>query len=726
MNCKNIKKENPEYIILNAVNELRFNVGKKLLINILFGEKNEQTIRLGMFREDFFGSLGLFQKEEIDEMIKSLIFKSFLSIERNQKNKFMPVIMITQKGKETLKNPDLLPYKNNTKEKYKNQKITTITEEDKKKFELFGKFLEKYNDEQKHAIINDSKEILCIAGAGTGKTTVLTKRIEFLNIYKNIPSEKLLAITFTRKARKEMQERLKHINLDNKLNIETFNSFSEKELLRNEKLFYDKTYKVINFELKIKLVTKALQELNITQESALNNYYSKTQLRTKDPKSLFLKMINDFFTVMDHFSNYSLSIEELIKQSESLPDIHSKNICKLSYQIIKKIVEYKEKYGLRDYTDQIVHLLKMYSENPQIIRKFSHILVDEYQDVNNLQVKMINLLNPENLFVVGDPRQSIYGWRGSRINYILGFKDLYPNCSIIELRKNYRSSPEIVDFANKSIKKIGLHDLEAFQKEEEKVHVISQDTDDSEAIFVCNLVEQSSFLKNEIFILGRTNKQLDIISEYFDRYKIKYIKRTEETINKDLDKIDDKENKVILSTVHAIKGLEAEMVVILGVNSYNYPCKAQEHPVVEYIINPDYDKDEEELRVLYVAITRAKKKLIVCHNAAKSPFLDFYYCDKPKYKSNLDNYSNSNNYKTNSSKFKTKKNNLIDELIQWRSNTAKTLNIPSDFIFNDKILFEIANEKPLSIEDLSLIRGINPNKVKKFGDDIIDIIHGIR
>jgi superfamily I DNA/RNA helicase len=701
-------KENPDYIIINTLDELRFNVGKKLLINILFGEKNEQTIRLGMFREKFFGVLGLFQKEEIDEMIKSLIFNNFLSIEKNQINKFMPVIMITQKGREVLRNPELLPYKNCTKKKYQNLEITTITNEDKKKFELIGKFLEKYNDEQKHAIINNSKQILCIAGAGTGKTTVLTKRIEFLNLYKSIPSEKILAITFTRKARKEMQERLKHINQDNKINVETFNSFAEKELLRNEKLFYDKTYKVINFEMKIKLVTKALKELNITQEDALNSYYSKTMLRTKEPKTLFFKMINDFFMIMDHFSNYSLSIEELIKQSENLLDIHSKNICRLSYKIILKIIEYKEKYGLRDYTDQIVHLLKMYSENPTIIKKYAHILVDEYQDVNNLQVKMINLLNPENLFVVGDPRQSIYGWRGSRINYILGFKDLYPECSIIELRKNYRSSQEIVDFANKSIKKIGLHDLEAFRKEEEKVHVISQDNDESEALFVCNLIKESIFLKKEIFILGRTNKQLDIISEYFDRYNIKYIKRTDETINQDLDKVEDKENKIILSTVHAIKGLEAKMVIILGVNSYNYPCRAQEHPIIEYIINPDYDKDEEELRVLYVAITRAKKKLIVCHNLAKSPFLDFYYCNKP-----------------NSPKFKTKKNNLMDELIKWRLDTSKTLKVPLDFIFNDKILFEIANEKPLSVEDLSLIRGINPNKVKKFGEEIIDIIHGI-
>ena len=127
-------------------------------------------------------------------------------------------------------------------------KQTTITEEDRKIFKELETFLSAFNDYQKKAIISNTQKICCIAGAGSGKTTVLTKRIEFLAKYRGIPPEKILAITFTRKAKQEMQNRLLKSGIS--VSIETFNSFCEKILLKFPYLIYGKPVKLMNYSNK--------------------------------------------------------------------------------------------------------------------------------------------------------------------------------------------------------------------------------------------------------------------------------------------------------------------------------------------------------------------------------------------------------------------------------------------------------------------------------------------
>ena len=119
------------------------------------------------------------------------------------------------------------------------------------------------------------------------------------------------------------------------------------------------------------------------------------------------------------------------------------------------------KNGLRDFADQLIDALKLFNDNPDLIPNFDHVLIDEYQDVNGTQTKLIDILNPKNIFAVGDPRQSIYGWRGSDIRHILNFEDKYELCETISLVKNYRSSKSIVKLINSCIETMDLPGLES-------------------------------------------------------------------------------------------------------------------------------------------------------------------------------------------------------------------------------------------------------------------------
>ena len=131
------------------------------------------------------------------------------------------------------------------------------------------------------------------------------------------------------------------------------------------------------------------------------------------------------------------------------------------YNITKHLKSHMKTQGLRDFTDQILDTINAFKKNPEFIHRFEHILVDEFQDVNAMQIELLDLLNPPNLFCVGDPRQSIFGWRGSDINYIINFNKKYPDCEIITLIKNYRSNKYIVDLFNLSIKDMDLPNLES-------------------------------------------------------------------------------------------------------------------------------------------------------------------------------------------------------------------------------------------------------------------------
>ena len=589
--------------ILRAVYEIPFQVGKNLLADFLVGdETNESVRRNNLISLTNFESLKDYSKNEVISMIDMLIQNGMIGSVASEVNRFWKVLRITHKGRMELIEPTL-----NKKKEYNFEQKTEITQGDKELFEKYKEFLNKFNDEQKKAIISDKEKILCIAGAGSGKTTVLTKRIEFLVKFKNVNPEKILAVTFTRKARQEMQERLNILGIGNK--VETFNSFCEKILRANEGEIYSKEMKVMGYSDKMMGINAALESMNFKPYDAINRYFSEAQRNNKSSEQLFQIFMNDCFFILDYFKAKNKELYDFsIKATDNF------DAAKMLYNICIYLKNYMDENGLRDYTDQILDTIKFFKKGN--IPQYDYVLVDEYQDVNSMQIELIDLLNARNLFCVGDPRQSIYGWRGSDVSYILEFNKKFPNCEIINLVKNYRSNKFIVDLINKAIKHMNLADLENVNQGEKHVKLLNFDSESGEYEFIVNEILTSGISRGEIFVLARTNKQLNELSVKMKEKGIGHVVKSEE-IHRTFEV---GENDVTLATIHAIKGLEARMVFVMGCNEQNFPCKASDHPVIEMIKVDEYDKEEEEKRLFYVALSRAKERLYMTYTGKKPTY----------------------------------------------------------------------------------------------------------
>ncbi len=689
-----MKKELDYIHVLKAVKELPFSVGKELLFSVLSGSNSAESVFKNKLNKlSSFGTLA-YSKEEVYNLIDRLIQNHMLE-HRSYSNKGWKVLELTDKGKNEIKDPTF--YKNQIK--FKSAKVTT---EDREVFDLFGPALEGLNDEQKKALISTNKKILCIAGAGSGKTLVLTKRIKFLIQYRSVDPEKILAITFTRKARQEMMSRL----IGFPVKVETFNSFCERILRENEELLYDKKQEVLNYRKKYQLIAFALSNFDIDIGTALDTYFSRGRKSSKTEEELISIFVHDCFFIRDYFKTKNKPIEDFSIDAS----VKNKNSARMMFKICRFIDEQMKEEGLRDFTDQVVDAINLFSKFPDKIPKFDHILVDEYQDVNSLQVEFLDWLKAKNLFCVGDPRQSIFGWRGSDIQYICDFDKKYPDCQIISLTTNYRSNKHIVKLANRAIMHMDLPDLIADKEGEKNIQLHSFSTEDEEYGFIAKKIKDSGIPNHEIFVLARTNRQLKELSYLFSTRGIRHVVRSDELRKLVLAQ----KGQVTLSTIHAIKGMEAECVFVVGCTPSNFPCRASEHPVVELIKVEEYDKYDEERRLFYVALSRAKSQLVLSYSG-----------NSPTYFLSKDILSLMDEKQTRlaplaSSSHDSQK--LFSQLRSWRLELSRDYDVAPYKILTDKTLLEIVQAKPMTRMELRGISGIGPVKINRYGRAILDIV----
>ncbi len=595
-----------EYLyIIKAMQELPFSVGKNLLADFIIGSYKNKSISKNRLDElHHFGILN-WEKQKVLDFIEKLRRAKLIEEKSPDYNKFVKIFELTLKGQNELLNPTL-----NEKKKFYTEG-SKVNDKDREIFNVYNDFLNIYNDEQKKAIISNAENILTIAGAGSGKTTTLIKRIEFLIRYKNVKPEEILAITFTRKTRQEMTARLSATGIDG-VNIHTFNSFAEGILRKYEQEIYGKRMRVISYPEKLLAVNMAVSMLGFDMESILREYFSSKQRENKTTSQLSNIFMNDCFSIIEYFK---MTNQDFYDFSEEADEKHRYSASQL-YKIINIILEHMDTNNLRDYADQIVDSTIFFKRNPLKIPKYSHVLVDEYQDVNAQQVALMKLLNAENFFAVGDPRQSIYGWRGSDINFILNFETDFDNPEIIHLTKNYRSKTEIVELMNYSINEMELPGLESVEDYNgAEIKLFSFENENAEINFILEYIKETDTPLNDIFVLARTNKQLINISNVLKQRNVKHILKTENVGG------DVKNDYLTLATVHAIKGLEAKIVFVIGCNTQSFPCKASDHPIVEMIKDDRYDKESEELRLFYVAISRAKEKLYMTYSGTQTNFI---------------------------------------------------------------------------------------------------------
>jgi len=649
--------------------------------------------------------------------IDRLVANGMIEMVQSDYNRFVKVMSLTIKGRNEITHPTLEAKRLGNRVDFSE---SVVSDSDRETFVEFGDFLEMYNNEQKKAIISSAKKLLCVAGAGSGKTTVLTKRIEFLVKYRNVEPVNILAITFTRKARLEMEKRLKELRVFG-VKVHTFNSFCEGILQRNGSEIYGRTVRVLSYGDKILAMNMAIASLGLDMERVVDEYFNAGQKKFRTASQLTNAFMSDCFSVMGYFKvsgkkDYDFSNDFAPKGVPSaqmasagankVGNVNEQVNVERIFKITKLLREHMEMQGLRDYSDQILDTIKFFKMNSGGIPKFEHVLVDEYQDVNAGQIELIGLLNAPNLFAVGDPRQSIFGWRGSDVNYILNFEKDFGDAEIVHLKRNYRSLKGVVDFMNMSIADMKLPDLDSHLEGEARIRIDDFASEEAERDFVLREIEDSDMGLDEIFVLARTNKILMELSQAMKMKGVEHNVRSDESAGK----VNGTMKGVTLATVHAIKGLEAKKVFVIGASESNFPCKASDHPAVEMVKADDYDREEEERRLFYVAVSRAREELVVTHTR------------KPTYYITNEMRALAGGKEKGVMGKVDLDEGLVGELKSWRSVVSGEAELPAYCVLSNATLIEIAEKMPKDAEELMKVSGIGPDKLMKYGEKILNIV----
>lgn len=367
------------------------------------------------------------------------------------------------------------------------------------------------NKEQYDAATTIEGPLLVLAGAGSGKTRVLTYRIAHMIQDLGIPHYNILAITFTNKAAGEMKERIKKlITVDiESMWVSTFHSCCVRILRREiDKLGYSKNFAIYDSSDQKTLIKQCMQELNISDKDI-------------DDKEIISKIGKQ--------KDNLVSPEEYKKINEK--DFRKNKIADAYLLYQKKL---KNNNAL-DFDDLIYKTVELFKKNPEVLKfyqnKFKYIMVDEYQDTNKAQYQLVKMLAEahKNIFVVGDDDQCIYQWRGADIKNILDFEKDYPQTKVIKLEENYRSKANILNAANTVIKNNAQRKnkvLRTQNSEGEKIKVYRAYSDMDEVNFVANEIKRLMESENRKFkdfaILYRTNAQSRIFEDILMRRDIPY------------------------------------------------------------------------------------------------------------------------------------------------------------------------------------------------------------
>ncbi|MBU1864138.1 MAG: UvrD-helicase domain-containing protein [Candidatus Omnitrophica bacterium] len=367
------------------------------------------------------------------------------------------------------------------------------------------KILDGLNSSQSKVVTYGEGPLLVLAGAGSGKTRVLTHRIAYL-IAQGIPSFNFLAVTFTNKAAQEMKDRIKRL-VRSDVWVSTFHA-SCLRILRSEceKAGLQKYFSVYDENDQLALIRECLNELKL------------------DHKQFVPKMIRER---INRAKDELITAESYQQETRSYQD----EVVARVYDVYEKKLK---QYNGIDFGGLISTCIELFEKNPSVLsdyqRRFHYILIDEYQDTNHAQYRWIKLLaaHHKNLMVVGDPDQAIYGWRGADVSNILSFEKDYSNVAVIKLDKNYRSTENILNASNALI----LHNLSRKEK------ALWTDKAEGEPLLLCetrdereearalaeNIVHyrQEGTRLDAMVVFYRIHAQSRVLEEYLRRYNIPY------------------------------------------------------------------------------------------------------------------------------------------------------------------------------------------------------------
>ncbi len=369
--------------------------------------------------------------------------------------------------------------------------------------------LDYLNDRQKEAVLWGEGPLLILAGAGSGKTSVLTTKVAYLIEERGMDPRNIVAITFTNKAAKEMKERIIKLvgpkGYD--IQISTFHSFGLRIIKENyERLGYEKNFTIIDSDDSLTVIKKLLKDMNI----------DTTRCNPKFVKNQISSAKNEMVT------------------PEKYHSLVNDEISDITYKVYKKYQETLLRNNSLDFDDLLIKPIELFSKHPDVLQQyqelFKYIFIDEYQDTNEAQYLLSKMISAKykNICVVGDPDQAIYSWRGANFKNILNFEKDYKDAKVILLEQNYRSTKTILDAANGLIKgNFQRKDKNLWTENEtgEKIKYVRLVDEKDEASFVTreikNLKEQGVSL-DDMAVLYRTNAQSRTIEEGFLNSNIPY------------------------------------------------------------------------------------------------------------------------------------------------------------------------------------------------------------
>ena len=367
------------------------------------------------------------------------------------------------------------------------------------------------NTDQKSAVLETEGPVMILAGAGSGKTRTLVSRIQYLLNEKQVSPFRLLAVTFSNKAAREMRERIamdQDVDLG-ALQITTFHSFCAR-VLRNEAQYIGLSRNFTIYDTS-------------ESRSVVKNVLGKRGINQKEFHP------NELLYYTDGLKNLGYYIG--CREEETLDEIEQED---LMFDLFKEYEAELHKSNAVDFGGLITGVLNLFESFPEVLeryqKRFHYVLVDEYQDTNRAQFRLIKLLSESrrNVCVVGDEDQSIYSWRGADIRNILEFEKIFPESKLIKLEQNYRSSKNIIEAASfvisKNINRKGKQ-MWTDNDKGESIEVIECQDDRSESEFVSNEVSKlisKGVDPREIAVFYRTNAQSRILEDALRKKNISY------------------------------------------------------------------------------------------------------------------------------------------------------------------------------------------------------------
>ncbi len=496
-----------------------------------------------------YGVIKVFEEDELENKIQNSLF-DVKKYKPRRKKQAKPKVESTTKT--------------DTPKKKLNNTVTTRVEP----IADDGSILSRLDVDQQEAVKNINGGLLIVAGPGSGKTRVLTHRIAYMIDEQNIPAKNCLAITFTHKAAKEMKDRLKVLLPENfkDINIHTFHSLCLSILKENtDKAGLNNDFKIVNKQEQVALLMEA-KDISESKANKLLNQISKAK-RTKE--------INDE-DMQEALNTYQNKLKE---------------------------------NNMVDFDDLISLTINLFENDHDLLyhyqQEFKYISIDEYQDIDAQQYKLIKMLIPQNgnLCAIGDPNQAIYGFRGADITFFQNFENDFSQANIINLNRNYRSSNIIVDASSQLINKDDI--IAINQDSYDKVTIHKAPTEKAEAEYAVktieNLIGGHSFFSidsnrstgdgedlsfSDFAVLYRTSSQANALHEAFKRSGMPFVKYSNELL------CDKKWVKQLIKELQENESAEPLDIQIKNICS-NIDDEIEEH-IVQYLISLAQQNNDKE------------------------------------------------------------------------------------------------------------------------------------